>query len=221
MTEPNGDDGRVPGVHDPAAALRAVPGEPELAVAPVYDLESRLELRLTGEAARAEFHDFYTASRDRVGRALALTLGNDDLASDSVDEAMVRAYQRWGKVAALDNPAGWVYRVAVNVARSRIRRVARRITFGTVVATPEATREVHPGDPSIVAALAELSVDHRSVVVCRLFLDWSEADTAAALGIRPGTVKSRLSRALAQLETRLAHLRPGVTNQPHPDEERS
>src|SRR5690606_33213413 len=128
--------------------------------------------------------------------------------SDSVDEAMVRAFQRWGKVGALDNPAGWVYRVGLNVARSRIRRVARRITFGTVVAAPETIRDAEPSEPSIVAALADLSVDHRSVVVCRLFLDWSEADTAAALGIRPGTVKSRLSRALTQLEARLSHLRP-------------
>ena len=65
-----------------------------------------------------------------------------------------------------------------------------------------------PTEPAISRALGELSVDHRAVVVCRLLLAWSEADTAAALRIRPGTVKSRLHRALAQLEPKLDHLRP-------------
>ena len=62
-------------------------------------------------------------------------------------------------------------------------------------------------DPAIAAALRALPLDHRAVVVCRLLLDWSVDDTAAALGVRPGTVKSRLHRALRDLETRLAHLR--------------
>jgi len=55
--------------------------------------------------------------------------------------------------------------------------------------------------------LDELAIDHRAVVVCRLLLGWSEAQTAEALAIRPGTVKSRLSRASKQLERRLRHLR--------------
>ena len=45
------------------------------------------------------FHDFYSGSRDRVGRALAVTLGDADLAAESVDEAMARAYQRWSSVS--------------------------------------------------------------------------------------------------------------------------
>jgi len=207
VTEPNGEDGRVPDVHAERAVPLSVPGEPGLrGPAAVFDLESRLDIRLTDDEYRAEFHEFYVTARDRVGRALALTLHDDDLASDAVDEAMVRAYQRWGKVRALDNPAGWAYRVGLNHARSRVRRVARRLTHGARAASPEASTDRLPADPAIVAALAALSVDHRSVVICRLLLDWSEADTAAALGIRPGTVKSRLARALAHLEPRLAHL---------------
>ena len=52
----------------------------------------------------------------------------------------------------------------------------------------------------------------RSVVVCRLLLGLSEAQTAAALRIRPGTVKSRLSRATQELATTLAHLDPKETD---------
>ena len=53
------------------------------------------------------------------------------------------------------------------------------------------------------AALARLSTDHRAVVVGRFYLDWSEAQLADALEIPTGTAKSRLSRALEQLEHHL------------------
>ena len=54
-----------------------------------------------------------------------------------------------------------------------------------------------------VAALNRLSEDDRQALACRYILDLSEAETAAALGIRPGTVKSRLSRALERLRAEL------------------
>jgi RNA polymerase sigma-70 factor (ECF subfamily) len=154
------------------------------------------------ETAPLDFHAFYVGSRDRIGRALALTLHDADLAADAVDEAMVRAYQRWSRVATLDNPAGWVYRVGLNYGRSRLRRSLRRPPAG-----PEQL-EFAVDDPAIARALEELSLDHRAVVVCRLLLGWSESDTAAALRIRPGTAKSRLHRAVAHLESKLHHLRP-------------
>jgi DNA-directed RNA polymerase specialized sigma24 family protein len=151
------------------------------------------------------FVDFYEHSRDRVGRALAMTLGDPHLAADAVDEAMARAFQRWAKVGCLDNPGGWVYRVGLNWATSVIRRRRR---------APGAPAERGPTDvgpipePDVAAALAELPARQRAVVVCRYYLGLSEAETATALATRPGTVKSRLSRALHHLETRLAHLAP-------------
>ena len=58
-------------------------------------------------------------------------------------------------------------------------------------------------DTDLSEALAQLSEDHRAVVVLRYFLDWSVEQTADALEVSPGTVKSRLSRALDHLERRL------------------
>ncbi len=74
--------------------------------------------------------------------------------------------------------------------------------------TDSRTTAVTVADPALDAALGELDVEQRSVVVLRYLLDWSVAETAAALEIAPGTVKSRLSRALHQLEVRLHHLDP-------------
>jgi len=160
------------------------------------------ELPLVVVDAVPDFDEFYVSTRTTVGRALAVTLRDVDLATDSVDEALVRAYQRWEHVGRLDNPAGWVYRVGLNHARSRLRRLLRRAP------APAEAVEFSVADPAIDQAIAGLSHDHRAVVVCRLLLGWSETQTADALAIRPGTVKSRLHRATNHLEHRLHHLRP-------------
>ena len=62
-----------------------------------------------------------------------------------------------------------------------------------------------PTDEALVRALRQLSVDHRTVVVGRYYLDWSEEQLATALDIAPGTVKSRLSRALTHLSELMEH----------------
>jgi RNA polymerase sigma factor (sigma-70 family) len=150
-----------------------------------------------------EFADFYRTAWPSVARALSVALGDRDLAVDATDEAMARAYPRWDKLRRYDNPAAWVYRVGLNWARSYHRRLARRLPF----AHPETTDAVPIADPAVHEALLELPLRLRSVVVCRLLLDWSIAETAEALGVRPGTVRSRLHRALESLKSSLHHLR--------------
>lgn len=151
------------------------------------------------------FEDFYRTQRPHVGRALAVTFGDYELAAEAVDEAMTRAYSRWSKVAQLGNPGGWVYRVGFNWGISvlrRRRRVAPPAAHDPGVEQPAAA------EPAVAAALAALPPAHRAVVVCRLMLGWSERQTADALRIRPGTVKSRLHRASVRLSTELHHLKP-------------
>jgi RNA polymerase sigma-70 factor (ECF subfamily) len=63
-------------------------------------------------------------------------------------------------------------------------------------------------DPVIDRALGTLTVEQRAVVICRLLIGYSEAQTATALGLRPGTVKSRLSRATTRLHALLSPLDP-------------
>ena len=71
------------------------------------------------------FEDFYRTNRTSIGRALAMTLRDTSLATEAIDEAMARAFQRWPHVSQLDNPGGWVYRVGLNWSRSVIRRLTR------------------------------------------------------------------------------------------------
>jgi RNA polymerase sigma-70 factor (ECF subfamily) len=149
------------------------------------------------------FEDFYASARPDISRALALALGDVDLALEATDEALVRAYERWPMVRRLDRPEGWVYRVAMNWALSVLRR--RHRSDHKLYEPGDTTVAI--ADPDVHAALGELDVKHRTVIVCRHLLGWSVADTAAALRVREGTVKSRLSRATRILQSRLRHHR--------------
>lgn len=154
-----------------------------------------------GELTRsASFDDFYRLERGALYRALALTLGDRDLAAEAVDEAMVRAYQRWGRLSSYDNPAGWVYRVGLNWAISGVRRARRR---PPVHSESRVAAEPSLPDPELAAAVAALPPRHRAVVVLRFDMDWSLEQIATALNVPAGTVKSRLHRALAALRENL------------------
>ncbi|MEM9515968.1 MAG: sigma-70 family RNA polymerase sigma factor [Actinomycetota bacterium] len=146
------------------------------------------------------FDEFFVAAHREMVRALALALGDAELGRDAASEGFCRALERWKRVSRYDNPSGWVYRVGLNWATSR-RRKTRREAFDRVPELPAPS--VAPVDEELVRCLRGLSVDHRSVIVGRYYLDWSEAQLAEALGVAPGTVKSRLSRALEQLTTML------------------
>lgn len=148
------------------------------------------------------FDEFYGRVRPDLARALSLALGDVDLAVEAVDEAMVRAYERWPTVSRLDRPEGWVYRVAMNWALSILRR--RRRSDHRLYDPGSDTAAV--SDPDVHAALGELDVKHRTVIVCRHLLGWSVAETAVALKVREGTVKSRLHRAHRILQASLRHL---------------
>lgn len=100
-------------------------------------------------------------------------------------------------------PPGCSAWVSIGPARSCAGGVAHRRRWGE--RCPEGLGAV--GEPTVEAALAELGEGQRSVIICRYYLGLSEAETAVALDIRPGTVKSRLHRGLQQLQGRLGHLR--------------
>ena len=145
-----------------------------------------------------DFDTFYAANRDQIARGLSLSLRNPDLGAEAADEAFVRACQRWAEVSTFTNPQGWVYRVAMNWARSWLRRARREREKRPMLVEAEFAED-QIVDVDLERALERLAPNHRTVVVARFFMEWSVEETAEALGIRPGTVKSRLSRALNQL----------------------
>lgn len=167
----------------------------------------------TVEVEMLSFESFFFETRDSVAQALALTIGDLDLAADSTDEAMIRAYQRWAHVGTLQRPAGWVFRVALNYSRSRFRRVARKARYATTINRDQHTDipfSDHIGDSKLLSALHSLPPERRAVVVLRVLLEFSEQECATTLGIRRGTAKSRLHRGLTQLRSAVPHLAPDI-----------
>ncbi|MGN9906334.1 RNA polymerase sigma factor [Phytohabitans sp. LJ34] len=158
--------------------------------------------KATHRADLGTFPEFYRAHVHRVYKALAVTLGNDDVAREAVDEAMTRAYARWRHVRELDNPAGWVFRVGFNWATSWWRKVRREQGVLTEERHPRAAA-TDPAAFAARAALDRLPRAQRAVIVCRVLLELSTAETARALSISEGTVKSRLSRGLTALRQEL------------------
>jgi len=144
------------------------------------------------------FAAFYRACRTEVARALILATGDRDLGSEAADEALARALERWADVKDFENPQGWVFRVGLNWARSRLRR-------RSMPATPfyEGRHFDELPEPELLEAVGQLPFDHRSVVIARFFLDWSIEQTAQALDLPEGTVKSRQVRALKRLQRKL------------------
>lgn len=148
-----------------------------------------------------DFDTFHREHRDRLVRSLAMHLGDLHLATEAVDEAMVRAWQHWHRLDDRGDAGAWVYRVARNWATSWFRR--RRFRSEADVPDQPVHDDLREVRPHLRAAVAALSDPLREVVVLRLHADFSTAATARALDIPTGTVKSRLSRALDQLRTHL------------------
>src|SRR5215218_5678543 len=140
-------------------------------------------------------------------RTAYLITGNAADAEDAAQEAFVKAHRALGRFRSGEPLRPWLLAIVANEARNRRRSAGRRAALALRAAGEERpTREAAPSPEeallagerraALLGALGRLREDDRLVIGCRYLLELSEAETAAALGIRPGTVKSRLSRSL-------------------------
>jgi RNA polymerase sigma factor (sigma-70 family) len=135
-------------------------------------------------------------------------------AEDAAQEAFVKAWAALGRFRLGSPFRPWLLRIVANEARNRRRSSGRRQGLALRVIegrpsddaapSPESAVLDHERRSSLVAAINGLRDEDREVIGARFFLDLSEAETAEALGIPKGTVKSRLSRALGRLRTSVA-----------------
>ncbi|NOX21475.1 MAG: RNA polymerase sigma factor [Actinobacteria bacterium] len=158
-------------------------------------VDAERSVAVSGETGDG-FAVFYARWRDPLRRALALTLGSVAFADEAIDEAMSRAAANWGQIGIYDSPQGWVYRVGLNWARGIFRKRRREVLTDSFV---DPGQESPKPDLDLLRAVGQLPTRQRSIVVARYYLDWSTAEVATAFDIPAGTVKSRLSRALARL----------------------
>ncbi|MEM9132872.1 MAG: sigma-70 family RNA polymerase sigma factor [Actinomycetota bacterium] len=144
------------------------------------------------------FDDFCRQEHSTLVDALIWSFGDRDLGREAADEAMARAFERWDQVSGYRNPAGWTYRVGLNWGRRRLRRANRGAELVRHLPPQPGHYHLQP-QPDLEAALDDLPVKQRAVIVLRHLLGHTDAQTAEILGISVGTVKSRNSRALEKL----------------------
>lgn len=142
-------------------------------------------------------------------RTAYLLTGDAGDAEDAAQDGFVKAYRALHRFRRGAPLRPWLLQIVANEARNRRRSSGRRARLELRVAADDPSGGAAPSPEgavlaaerrrTLLAALGHLREEERLVIACRYFLDLSEAETAAALGIRPGTVKSRLSRALERL----------------------
>jgi RNA polymerase sigma-70 factor (ECF subfamily) len=139
--------------------------------------------------------------------------GNAADAEEATQDAFVKAHRALGRFRTGAPLRPWLLAIAANEARNRRRAAGRREHLALRVAGEEAAFAAAPSsetlalaadrDADLRSAIARLGGADREVLWLRYFADLSQAEIAAALGCRPGTVKSRTSRALGRLRSEL------------------
>jgi RNA polymerase sigma-70 factor (ECF subfamily) len=140
--------------------------------------------------ASATFDDFFAAERDRILRIMSVITGSYEEAEDITQDAFLKVWERWDRVAEMDSPVGYLQRIAVNVFRSRVRRSAlavRRFAGGA----PEQDAFGAAEDRQVVEdALASLTPRRRAALVLTEMLGYSAEEAGRLLGVRGSTVRA-------------------------------
>ena len=174
------------------------------------------EAELVERAKRGDqdaYGDLVHAYQGIAFRTAYLLTGNAADAEEAAQSAFVKAFYALGRFRPGAELRPWLLRIVANEARNRRRSAGRRANLalravaaepsGGAAPSPETSLLDAERDAALLEAVNGLRDEEREVVACRYFLELSEEETAQALGLRKGTVKSRLSRALARLREQM------------------
>ncbi len=169
--------------------------------------EQELVLRAQRGDERA-YGELVRAHREIAFRVAYLITRNAADAEDAAQDGFVKAWRALGRFRAAEPLRPWLLQIVANEARNRRRSAGRRehlvlragtASPGEAAPSPEEAAVGADERRRLLAALDELPEPARLVLACRYLLGLSEDETAAALGVRRGTVKSRSARALDRL----------------------
>lgn len=170
---------------------------------------------LVGRAKRgdAEAYGEIVARYQALAQRTAYVILRDaDAAQDAAQDAFVKAFKAFGRFRDGAPVRPWLLRIVANEAINRAKASSRRpqvdLTLaegraGDPAASPEARALAGERRETLLRALNAMGEEDRVVIAYRYFFELSEAEMADAIGIARGTVKSRLSRAMARLRERL------------------
>lgn len=168
-----------------------------------------------GGARDADFTAYLQARQPALLRTAWALTGDPHDAQDLLQAALARLYLSWDSVRDRESLDAFVRRIMVNEHTSLWRRAWKRRERSSDHLPETPVLDAHDDGRSarLWGLVQTLPRKQRAVVVLRYYEELSEAETAAALGISPGTVKSQTSRALAALRERA----PGDLDRPGRD----
>jgi RNA polymerase sigma-70 factor (ECF subfamily) len=146
------------------------------------------------------FDDFFEEQKDRLLRILAVITGSRAEAEDLAQEAFTRVLARWAQVSAMEDPAGYLHRTAMNLFRNQYRRarVAMRRTVG-LGPDQDVFKAVEDRDAA-VRALGALTARQRAALVLTEALGYSGEEAGRLLGIKASTVWALTHQARTALK---------------------
>ena len=140
-----------------------------------------------------DWEELVTQNENRLYRMALAILGCQQEAEDAVQDAFLRYLEK--APADLENPSAWLMRVLVNGCKSRLRLAWRRV--GPL---PDTLPAPGPEEREELEELFSLPPEDRAVIHLHYYEGYSTGEIAQLLGQRPGTVRSRLSRARERLK---------------------
>ena len=176
-------------------------GEPPSAFEGLFSMARRSTPQLAVSDLSGQSAETFCAElAGRLVGSLVLFCGDRETAEDVAQEALARTMERWDRVRVMVSPEAWTYRVAFNIARSLARRrlverrAAHRIGMQRAAVLPDAAAAIAVRD-----AVRALPPRQRAAIVTRYYAGLSVAEAARVLNCAPGTVKSLVFKALANL----------------------
>jgi RNA polymerase sigma-70 factor (ECF subfamily) len=150
------------------------------------------------------FEEFYESNFRRVFTGLCLVTGDRHEAEEITQESFLRVFEHWDRVGALEDPTGYVFRVAMNVFRSRYRRAALALRRALSL-VPDQTDDLGAVEThdEVIRLLRTLTAPQRAAVVLTAILDFKAEDAGRMLGIRTSSVRSLTTRARAEMKRKV------------------
>ena len=145
------------------------------------------------------FDRFFRESYPELARACYLLTGDRAEAEDLAQEAMARIFERWDRVSAMDSPEGYLYRIAFNLNRSRVRSMAVRARRAVGALPAPDPAEIAGSRNEVQRILRSLPVAQREAVVLVGWFGMDAAEAGKVLGIDAASVRGRVHRARLSL----------------------
>ena len=145
------------------------------------------------------FEEFFGTEHARLFGALCLVTGDRHEAEEVMQDAFLRLWERWDRVAALDDLSGYLFRTAMNVFRNRYRRATLALRKTVNLAPSEDALATVEDRDVVVRALKALKPEARAAVVLTGYVGLTSEEAGKVLGMRASTVRTLATRARAAI----------------------